>query len=233
MAIARDACWGLAVIALIAGCGSPTAAPPVTAPPVLSADVPMTEAPATDPPIVAEVTAEPAPADTPAESLPAAEPADPHALRPLTWHETQSLIAQQKGKIVVVDVWSTSCEPCLREFPHLITLQVRYPDDVVCIGLNCDYVGIKKKPPESYVEKVTKVLDDYRAKIVNVLCTTPSDDLFAAVEIGSIPAVLVFDRTGQRLHTFDNRTPSGDGEGISYETQIAPAVAKLVEAKAE
>src|SRR5581483_7896128 len=136
-------------------------------------------------------------------------------VQPMNWTETENLIRKQKGKVVVVDVWSTSCEPCLREFPHLIELQRQYPNKVVCIGLNCDYVGIKKKPPEYYREKVTGVLETMDAKILNVLCTMPSDDLFAALKIDSIPAVFVYNQAGERVHTFDNRTPAGNGEGIS------------------
>lgn len=223
--------WCLALLVAMSGCNSPTAPTPVSPPPVLSSDAPLTNEPVGDEPIVAELTAEPT-ADAPSSNAPpVAEPADPFALRPMNWEEIQALVAKQVGKVVVVDIWSTSCEPCLREFPYLVAMQLQYPDDVVCISLNCDYVGIKKKSPDFYREKVAKVLADYRAKIVNVLCTLPSDDLFAAVEIGSIPAVLVFDRAGRRVHTFDNRTPSGEGEGISYEKQIAPAVAALVDQK--
>ena len=150
----------------------------------------------------------------------------------MDWPQVEAVIRQHAGKVVVVDVWSTSCEPCLRELPHLVALQQRFPDDVVGVALNCDYVGIKKKPAESYREKVTTVLEDLQAtKLVNVLCTMPSDDLFAALKISSIPAVFVYDRAGKLAHTFDNRTPAADEEGISYEKQISPTVAALVDRK--
>lgn len=160
----------------------------------------------------------------------AAESAATVQVRLQDWSGFAEWLAQQRGKIVVVDVWSTSCEPCVREFPQLVALQARYPDQVLAVGLNCDYVGIKKKPPESYRSKVEKLLTELKAeRLVNVLCTTPSDDVFSALDIQSIPAVFIYDPQGQLVHKFDHRTVLGDGEGVSYEKQVFPAVAALVE----
>jgi thiol-disulfide isomerase/thioredoxin len=216
------------VVLMAAGCNAPTAPAPTHAVP------PVVETLPPEVPVAAEVVPEKsatfealAPANRQAnDDEPIAKPSV--TLQAVDWAAAEAIIAGHAGKIVVVDVWSTSCEPCLREFPHLIALQKQYPDDVVCIGLNCDYVGIKKKPPEFYHAKVSKVLEEQHAEIVNLLCTLPSDDLFAALKIDSIPAVFIYDRSGKKVHTFDNRTPAGEGEGISYEKQVEPAVAVLV-----
>ena len=34
-----------------------------------------------------------------------------------SWDDTVKTIAKFKGKVVVLDLWSTSCEPCMKEFP--------------------------------------------------------------------------------------------------------------------
>src|ERR1700730_13940482 len=34
----------------------------------------------------------------------------------------QQLIAEKRGKVVVVDAWSTSCPPCVKSFPDLVAL---------------------------------------------------------------------------------------------------------------
>lgn len=149
-------------------------------------------------------------------------------LQPQSWDELQSSLKQHKGKVVIIDFWSTSCEPCLREFPHLVALQELHGKNVVGISVNCDYIGLKKKPPEFYTERVTKTLTGLKAHaLVNVLCTLPSDDLFAALKIDSIPAVFVYGRDGKLAHQFDNRSSKGD-EGVSYEKQVVPAVLELL-----
>jgi len=149
-------------------------------------------------------------------------------LQPQSWEELQASLKEHAGKVVVIDFWSTSCEPCLREFPHLVALQEKHAKSVVGISVNCDYIGLKKKPPEFYRERVTKTLTDLKAQqLVNVLCTQPSDELFAALKVDSIPAVFVYGRDGKLAHRFDNRTSKGE-EGVSYEKQIVPAVTTLL-----
>lgn len=153
-------------------------------------------------------------------------------LQAKSWNEAQALVAKHLGKVVVVDVWSTSCEPCLQEFPHLIALQQRHPHDVVCVSFDCDFIGAKNKPVDYYRERVLKALTEMKAEtIVNLISTVPADELFQQMDLDSIPAVYVFDREGQVSKRFDNRTPVGGGqEGISYEKQIDPLVAELVKA---
>ena len=153
-------------------------------------------------------------------------------LQAKNWNEAQALVAKHLGKVVVVDVWSTSCEPCLQEFPHLVALQQRHPNDVVCVSFDCDFIGAKNKPVDYYRERVLKALTEMKAEtIVNLISTVPADELFQQMDLDSIPAVYVFDREGQVSKRFDNRTPVGGGqEGISYEKQIDPLVAELVKA---
>uniref|UniRef100_A0A7C4LMZ1 TlpA family protein disulfide reductase n=1 Tax=Schlesneria paludicola TaxID=360056 RepID=A0A7C4LMZ1_9PLAN len=237
------------------GCGTPstsTSAPSTGAAPTAGAkEVEPTadgtttagESTADHMPLLPETaaTTDAAPNDTAAGATTTAAEATPTApeasaatvnLRLQDWPAFAEWLSQQRGKVVVVDVWSTSCEPCVREFPQLVALQARYPDDVLAVGLNCDYVGIKKKPPESYRGKVEKFLGEVRAEqVVNVLCTTPSDDVFAALNISSIPAVFVYDREGKQVHLFDSRSLLGEGEGVSYEKHVVPAVTALVESK--
>lgn len=161
------------------------------------------------------------------------QPAAEIELKEMTWDQLQELVAAKSGKIVVVDIWSTSCEPCLREFPHLVALQKRFPDDVVCISFDCDYIGARNKPLAYYRERVLKNLVSQKAEgLINVICTIAADELFQKIDVDSIPAVYVYDRTGKLAKRFDNRTPAGGTEeGISYETQIDPLVAELVKAE--
>ncbi|MEK6261601.1 MAG: TlpA disulfide reductase family protein [Planctomycetota bacterium] len=156
----------------------------------------------------------------------------PLELRDMNWEQVQASLAEHKGKVVVVDVWSTSCEPCLQEFPHLVALQQQHADDVVCISFDCDFIGAKNKPVDYYRERVLKALTDLKAEtIINLMSTVAADELFVQMDLDSIPAVYVFDREGKLSKRFDNRTPVGGGvEGISYEKQIDPLVADLVKA---
>ena len=140
-----------------------------------------------------------------------------------TWADLQTLIAEQKGKIVVVDVWSTACEPCMAEFPHLISLQQRFPNDVVAISFDVDYAGIKNKPPAYYRERVLNFLGSQNEnQVLHRMCTTAAEDLFDEIKLDSIPAVYVYGRDGELLKRFTGST--NGSEGVSYEKQVLPYV---------
>ncbi len=56
-------------------------------------------------------------------------------LDPLGGGEPVSL-SDYRGKTVVINFWSTWCQPCIREIPILMQANRQLDDDVVLIGLN-------------------------------------------------------------------------------------------------
>jgi cytochrome c biogenesis protein CcmG, thiol:disulfide interchange protein DsbE len=43
-----------------------------------------------------------------------------------------------RGKTIILNFWATWCPPCIREFPVLVEIAHKYPDDVVLIALSSD-----------------------------------------------------------------------------------------------
>lgn len=150
------------------------------------------------------------------------------------WNDLTAYIRSQQGKIVVVDIWSTSCLPCMKEFPNLVKLQEKYSDRIACVSLNVDYVGIRTKPPETYEERVRKFLQSRNAHFRNFLCTTDAQKLFEDIRLDSIPAVFVYGADGKLLKRFDaSLFEEGDTEPFNYEEDINPYVEKLTAALPE
>ncbi len=143
------------------------------------------------------------------------------------WDETLALVAEHKGKVVVLDLWSTSCDPCMVEFPHLVELHKQHGDKFVCMSASCDYAGIKSKPPESYRDRVLKFLTKQDATFQNVLLNVESDVLFEKIELASIPAVYVFGVDGKVAKRFDNDNAKS-GEDFTYTKDVVPFVKKLL-----
>src|SRR3954467_3740548 len=108
--------------------------------------------------LVPVLTAETPKAKTPAVSL-----------KIMNWEETLEIVKKHKGKIVVMDVWSTSCDPCMKEFPNLVKLHQTQAKDVACLSVSTDYTGSKNKPPEFYRERVMKFLQEQEATFDNIL----------------------------------------------------------------
>ena len=143
------------------------------------------------------------------------------------WDETLALVAQHKGKVVVLDVWSTSCDPCMVEFPHLVELHKQHGDKLVCMSASCDYAGIKSKPPETFRDHVLEFLTKKEATFQNVLLNVESDVLFEKIELASIPAVYVFGTDGKVAKRFDNDNAKPGGD-FTYTKDIVPFVEKLL-----
>ncbi len=127
------------------------------------------------------------------------------------------------GKFVVVDVWSTGCPPCMKEYPNLVALNQRWPTEVLCVSYNVDYIGQKSKPVESYLPKVSGFLEQQRStSVLNLMSAEADSDVFDKLEIASIPVVMLFDRAGKLVKKF---TEGNSGEdGLTYEADIIPAI---------
>ena len=133
------------------------------------------------------------------------------------WKETQQLVAAHKGKVVVLDAWSTSCTPCMKEFPNLVKLHHKYGGTgLVCMSLSSDYQGIKNKPAEFYRERVLRFLVKQEASFQNLLASIPADELYEQMELASIPAVFVYGRDGKLVKRFDNEHIKNEAENFTY-----------------
>jgi thiol-disulfide isomerase/thioredoxin len=155
----------------------------------------------------------------------AATPAGKVELLTADWGTVEEMIAAQAGKVVVVDLWSTSCLPCRREFPNLVALHRELGDRVACISVSTDYDGIPSKPVDHYRERVLEFLTAQQATFANVLCSQAAEELFNQLQIGSIPAVLVYNMQGERVKVFADPV---DGEEFTYAGQIRPVVESLL-----
>ncbi len=151
------------------------------------------------------------------------------SVKDATWSDVQKFIADQKGKVVVVDFWSTSCLPCMKEYPNLVKLKQQYGDDLICVSFNLDYAGIKSKPPTYYRPRVEKFLASRKSELPNFLSTQEAIEVFDAVNINSIPAVFVYGKDGQVAKRFDESLfKEGRDEPFTYTTDILPFVAELM-----
>jgi thiol-disulfide isomerase/thioredoxin len=165
-----------------------------------------------------------APPEAPASgetSEPTAQQAASNAdvqLDTLNYDEIQERIASKKGKVVVLDAWSTSCPPCMKDFHNLVELHKEYgPDKVACISLSFDYEGLGK--PEEVREPVLTFLKSQGATFDNLMSNEESDVLYRKFKLNAVPAVFVYDRSGKLRERFES-------EG-AYE-KVRALVAELV-----
>lgn len=203
--------------ALLAGCAEQPGPAPGASSETPTASAASTEA----------ASAGTAPAETPAAA--ATEPAAPAEatveLNIKSFDDLQALIASHKGKVVVVDYWSTQCEPCIAEFPHLVALHRKHPaGKLVCISASLDYSGLPSRPLEKCREEALEFLQKQNATLTNVILQ--EDDITVLDEklkVPSMPVVIVYGADGAVQKQFDESK-----EPVSYEKLIAPLVDRLV-----
>lgn len=149
-----------------------------------------------------------------------------------TWDNVQKFVAAYAAarKVVVIDVWSLHCPPCLREFPGIVKLAGTHRANVACISFNLDYDGDKDDPskPDNRAE-IKKFLKDQKAEFQHVISTEPSEDFLNRIKLGGPPAVFVYDKSGKLAKRFDN-SDSKQPE-FTYEKDVIPLVEKLLAEK--
>ncbi|WP_166821628.1 TlpA family protein disulfide reductase [Thalassoroseus pseudoceratinae] len=119
------------------------------------------------------------------------------------WKGVQRRIAKHHGKIVVVNIWTTTCGKCLEDLPKYGAIAKKH-DGIVWMTVACDYDGIPGKPPAYYREGVLKVLRKHGRMTDNVLLSDPFLDFLDQIDLSSTPAVLVYGRDGTLARRFDN-----------------------------
>ena len=115
-----------------------------------------------------------------------------------TAHKTFN--ANYKGKVVILNVWATYCEPCKREIPHLNSLLAKYgADKLHIVGLNVG--GEEDRPKIPAFIAATKV--DYALafpedELSNMIFATQSE----------IPQTAIFDRQGRMVKKIVGFSPA-------------------------
>ncbi len=138
----------------------------------------------------------------------------------------QEHVARNRGKVVVMDAWSTSCPPCMKEFHNLVELHHKYAsDELACISLSFDYEGLGT--PEEQSPRVLEFLRSQKATFDNLLSSEESDVLYRKFKLAAVPAVFVYDRQGKLRKRFDNEQAKSKEEAFTYQ-QVGQLVAELI-----
>lgn len=143
------------------------------------------------------------------------------AVRLVDHDEIEAERAKHLGRVVVLDCWSTSCPPCVREFPGLVALQRRFGERVACLSLSFDYEGIGS--PEEVVPRVEDFLRGVGAGgIVNLVSREDADVLSKKMEIASVPVVFVWRPDGTLARRFDDDMAARElGRAFTYDDVTA------------
>ncbi len=104
------------------------------------------------------------------------------------------LVRENRGKVVVVDFWATTCVPCQKEMPNLVKMQQRYAKD----GLVAVTVAVDEEAGSPEVQGAAlKFLQKVNATFPNVLLDEKPEFWQEKLRFDAVPCVYVFDRQGK------------------------------------
>lgn len=125
-------------------------------------------------------------------------------------------IADQKGKVLLLNMWATWCGPCRYEMPHLVAMQTEHnPKGFDVIGLNIEETDTN--------ESITKFAADMEPPLNYPLVRAESIsvDLTKLSQSPAIPTSFVVDRGGHLRGVFR-------GAGAPEIAKMKELVAKVV-----
>jgi thiol-disulfide isomerase/thioredoxin len=98
-------------------------------------------------------------------------------------------LSEFTGKIVLVNLWATWCEPCLREMPSLERVQSRLGDKIAVVAISEDRGGSKTVEP---------FIDKLGLKSVKIYLD-PKSAIERAFKVRGLPTSFLIDRKGKVL----------------------------------
>ncbi len=141
----------------------------------------------------------------------------------LDWFNVQRplTLAGQRGKVVVLDFWTSCCINCMHVLPDLRYLENKYPDTLTVIGIHSPKFENERNPAQ-----VQKAVNRYHIR--HPVANDPSFQLWRAYGIKAWPSIIFIDAEGYVVGVLrgEGRRKQLD-ELISQHTQAAAAKGAL------
>lgn len=124
----------------------------------------------------------------------------------------RAVVSDQQGKVMVLDLYATWCQPCRQSIPHLIKLHQRYESQgLALIGLNVGGADDRVRVPDFAAEYHITYPLAFPDKSLSDLLLSDND---------TIPQTFVFGRDGRMIKRY-----------IGYDDSMAENLDKLIQAE--
>ena len=132
-------------------------------------------------------------------------PVEAVTLREVTVEGFRKALAEQKGKVVLIDVWFLGCAPCVKKFPSFVALHTKYAAEGVT-GVSLDIMASEV----ANKGRVQEFLANQHAAFPNFILNDTEaaiDAWMARYEAVPTPALVIYNRKGEYVKTLTEATP--------------------------
>src|SRR3990172_769253 len=111
------------------------------------------------------------------------------SIKKITASELEAVLGNNKGKVVIVDLWATWCPPCRKEIPGFINLYNKYKGNgVEIIGIAFDENGVEVVPP--FIKKMG----------INYSVYLDGGDIAQVYDLQAYPTTIIYGKDGKEAN---------------------------------
>jgi thiol-disulfide isomerase/thioredoxin len=142
--------------------------------------------------------------DVPAEAYAAQHPVPAGDFQLRTLEGKKVRFSDFRGRVVLVNFWTTWCTACVSEMPELIALQKSHPDNLVIIGVTLDFVpdddGDHPVDPKEIPQKIARTVS---ARGINYpILLDKYNEVGGRFNGGELPTTIIVDAQGNVRRRF-------------------------------
>jgi thiol-disulfide isomerase/thioredoxin len=112
--------------------------------------------------------------------------------------DIKDLVAQNKGKVIVLNFFATWCAPCHNEFPDIVKLQEKYKAQ----GLQVIEVSMNDVTEK---DDMQKFLNETKPPFAVYIAANTEDQFYKDVDARwdtALPMTMIFDRDGKNIYFY-------------------------------
>lgn len=111
--------------------------------------------------------------------------ADPGAAETIDAGQLLKMVADNKGKVFVVNVFASWCPPCRDEIPGLVNVRRAFPEDTLrMLGVSVD------KEPKALAAYMKELSINYPVRLAR-------GDFIQRVGVTAVPQLLIYNKKGE------------------------------------
>ena len=121
------------------------------------------------------------------------DPAPAFSLKPVRGGTDQMILSDFKGKVVLIDFWTTWCPPCRKQMPALqrVHTDPKYKGKVVVLSVNAD------EPAPKLDRKVQLYLNHFALTMPAAFADAA---ILKAYRVNAFPTLVLIDANGKVAH---------------------------------